>query len=248
MQLVERFVQEAAERQCALVCFPESYVPGMRGIDEPIPPHSAPALEAALAQAQLLARRFRTAIILPMDWDHPEAIQNLAMVISADGELLGYQTKNQLDPTEDSIFVPGKTRQLFEVSGIKFGITICHEGFWYPESVRWAACRGASIVFHPQATGSDRTGCRLTEWQGRENPRYEHAMMCRALENEIYFAGINYAFAFQKAATCVIDPAGDCIAYQPYGEPGLLVVEIDASRATGSRASRYNALALDSVR
>jgi predicted amidohydrolase len=248
MQWVERFVQEAAERHCALVCFPESYVPGMRGIDEPIPPHSAPALEAALAQAQLLARRFRTAIVLPMDWDHPEGIQNVAMVISAEGELLGYQTKNQLDPTEDSIFVPGKTRRLFEVSGIKFGVTICHEGFWYPESVRWAACRGASIVFHPQATGSDRTGRRLTEWQGRENPRYEHAMMCRALENEIYFAGINYAFSFQKAATCVVAPDGDCATYQPYGEAGLMVVEIDPSRATGRRASRYNALAFDSAR
>jgi predicted amidohydrolase len=214
-------------------------------MDEPVPPHSAQALEAALAQARVLARSFRTAIILPMDWDHPDGIQNLAMVISAKGELLGCQTKNQLDPTEDAIFVPGKTRRLFEVSGVTFGITICHEGFWYPESVRWAARRGASIVFHPQATGSDRTGRRLTEWRAQSNGYFEQAMTCRAVENEIYFASINYAFAFQKSATCVVAPTGDCIAYQPYGEAGLLVAEIDPERATRRLALRYNPLAID---
>jgi len=241
-QWVEKFVEEAAERGVALVCFPESYLPGMRGMDEPIGPHSPQALEAARAQAQLLAQRFHTAIILPMDWDHPEGIQNLAMVISPEGELLGHQTKNQLDPTEDDIFVPGNARQLFEISGVTFGITICHEGFWYPESVRWAAKRGASIVFHPQATGSNRTGRRLTEWRGKDNGNYEHAIVCRAVENEIYFASINYAFAFQKSATCVVAPTGDCVAYQPYGEAGLLVVEIDPERATRRLALRDKGL------
>jgi len=239
MQWVERFVNEAVDRRAALVCFPESYVPGMRGIDEPIPPHSAPALEAALEHAQALARANHIAIVLPMDWDHPKGIQNLAMVISPEGELQGYQTKNQLDPTEDEIFVPGSKRQLFEVSGITFGITICHEGFWYPESTRWAAARGASIVFHPQATGSDRTGRRLNEWRSQGN-NYEHAMVCRALENGIFFASINYAFAFQKSATCVVAPTGECVAYQQYGEAGLLVVEIDPALATRSLACRFN--------
>ena len=246
MGWVEKFVKEAADKHVALVCFPESYVPGMRGIDEEVPPHSAQALESALEQAQLLAQRFRTAIVLPMDWDHPDGIQNVAMVISAEGELLGHQTKNQLDPTEDAIFVPGKTRQLFEMPGITFGITICHEGFWYPESVRWAAQRGASIVFHPQATGSNRTGRRLAAWQGQGNGRYEQAIMCRALENEIYFASINYAFAFQKSATCVVAPTGERVAYQPYGEAGLLVAEIDPEQATRRLALRYKPALYDS--
>jgi hypothetical protein len=32
---------------------------------------------------------------------------------------------------------------------LTFGVTICYEGFRYPETVRWAARRGAHIVFHP---------------------------------------------------------------------------------------------------
>ena len=247
MGWVEKFVEEAAEKGVALVCFPESYVPGMRGMDEEVPPHSARALEAALAQAQLLARSFRTAIVLPMDWDHPDGIQNLAMVISAEGELLGHQTKNQLDPTEDDIFVPGSTRQLFEVSGVTFGIAICHEGFCYPESVRWAAQRGASIVFHPQATGSNKTGRSLTRWRGQGNPYFEDAMMLRALENNIYFASINYAWAFQKSATCVVGPTGECVACQPYNTAGLIVVEIDPEQATRKLALRHRPLPGDSL-
>lgn len=54
--------------------------------------------------------------------------------------------------------------RLFKINGLVFGIAICHEGFRYPETVRWAASLGARIVFHPHCTGSDRTGVTLTQW------------------------------------------------------------------------------------
>jgi predicted amidohydrolase len=241
LRYVEQFLSEAAKQRVDLVCFPESFLPGMRGIDEDVAPHSPRDLEFALSQVQQFARRWRTALILPMDWDDPAGILNIAFVISAEGKLLGRQTKNQLDPSEDAIFVAGNTRQVFEVAGVRFGISICHEGFRYPETVRWAAVQGASIVFHPHCTGSNKAGQLPIEWQGKTNGYYEHAMTCRALENEIYFASVNYAFAFQKSATCVVSPQGECISYQPYGQPGLLVVDIDPARATRSLAVRYNA-------
>lgn len=34
--------------------------------------------------------------------------------------------------------MPGETRQIFEAGGVRFGIAICHEGWRYPETVRWA--------------------------------------------------------------------------------------------------------------
>ncbi|HLL77141.1 MAG TPA: carbon-nitrogen hydrolase family protein, partial [Pyrinomonadaceae bacterium] len=151
----------------------------------------------------------------------------------------GHQTKNQLDPTEDQFYVPGRARRLFEIDGLKFGVAICHEGFRYPETVRWAAARGAKVVFHPHCTGSDRTGVSLKRWGAAEAPYYEKAMMCRGLENTIYFASVNYAFRYQESATCVISPSGECAAYLPYGEEGVLVQEIDVDAATGLLASRY---------
>jgi predicted amidohydrolase len=241
MECVERFVREASERRAAIVCFPESYIPGYRCIDELVAPHSAEALQAALEHALALARRWSVAVILPMDSDHADGIQNVAAVISSEGALLGCQTKNQLDPSEDRTYVPGNKRQLFEVSGIKFGVSICHEGFRYPESVRWAARRGASIVFHPHCAGSNRIGQRPKEFRGRDNRYYEQAMMCRALENTIFFASVNYAFAFQESATCIVGPTGDCLGYQAYGESGLLVADLDPAQATRHLALRYNA-------
>jgi predicted amidohydrolase len=239
VEQVETYIAQAAARRVALLCFPESFVPGMRGIDEPVAPHSAAGLASALNRTCSAARHAGIAVILPMDLDRDGKIQNAAAVIGPEGELRGYQTKNQLDPCEDAIFIPGHDRRLFELAGVTFGIAICHEGFRYPESVRWAAVRGASLVFHPHCTGSNHTGRKLTTWRGPDNGYYEHAMMCRAMENNIYFASINYAFAFQESATCMIAPSGELVAAQPYGEAGLLVVDIPA-RADRRLALRYN--------
>jgi predicted amidohydrolase len=153
--------------------------------------------------------------------------------------LLGVQTKNQLDPTEDQYYVPGDGRQLFEINGTKFGVAICHEGWRYPETVRWAAVRGAKIVFHPHHTGSDHRGVRLSEWGSAAAPYCEKAMMMRSIENAIHFASVNYALRFQESATSLIDPSGRCQAYLPYGQEGVLVQPVDPEKATGSLAMRY---------
>lgn len=151
----------------------------------------------------------------------------------------GIKHKNQLDPSEDRFYVPGSGRRTFEVDGVTFGIAICHEGWRYPETVRWAASRGAKIVFHPQHTGTMRDGVRLTQWGSPEAPYYERAMMMRSIENTIYFASVNYALSFQESATSLIAPSGECQAHLPYGQEGVLVHAIDLDAATGLLARRY---------
>lgn len=135
--------------------------------------------------------------------------------------------------------MPGNTRRLFQINGLKFGVVICHEGWRYPETVRWAAVRGAKIVFHPHHTGSDLTGVRPAQWGAADGSYYEKAMMLRSIENTIYFASVNYALRFQESATSLIDPWGQCQAYLPYGQEGLLVQAINAKAATGLLAARY---------
>jgi len=105
--------------------------------------------------------------------------------------------------------------------------------------VRWAAVRGAKIVFHPHQTGSDREGIRLTHWGSPDAPYYEKAMMMRSIENTIYFASVNYALRFQESATSLISPSGRCQAYLPYGQEGVLVQEVKLDEATGLLAHRY---------
>jgi len=236
---IERCLSDAAARGAEIVCFPEAYLPGLRGQDFAVFPFDQAQHDRAIQAVSELTRTHSIATVLGIERIAPQGRQIAACVIDARGQVLGYQTKNQLDPTEDRFYVPGDERRLFEINGVKFGVAICHEGFRYPETVRWAAVRGARIVFHPHCTGTHSDGIRLTQWGAAGSPYYEQAMMMRSRENTIYFASVNYALPFQESATSLIGPSGECQAHLPYGEEGVLVQAIDIEAATGLLASRY---------
>ena len=236
---IGRLLADASARGAEIICFPEAYLPGLRGQDFDVFPFDRAQQERALEAVTELARVHAIAVVLCMERLAPEGRQIAAYVFDAQGQIQGYQTKNQLDPTEDRFYVPGTTRRLFEINGVKFGVAICHEGWRYPETVRWAAVRGAKIVFHPQHTGTEKAGVRLTQWGAADGPYYEKAMMMRSRENTIYFASVNYALRFQESATSLIAPSGECQAFLPYGEEGVLVQAINPDEATGLLAARF---------
>ena len=236
---VKSLVSNASAQGAEIVCFPEAYLPGLRGQDFDVPSFDRQLEAHVLEQASQWSRTYAVATILGMERITDTGRQVVAVVIDANGCVQGHQTKNQLDPTEDPFYVPGHTRRLFEINGVKFGVAICHEGWRYPETVRWAAMRGAKIVFHPQLTGYQRDGVRLTQWASADAPYYEQAMMMRSRENTIYFASVNYALRFQESATAVINPSGECQAYLPYGQEGVLVQTVDIEKATGVLARRF---------
>lgn len=236
---VKRMLAEASGQGAEIICFPEAYLPGLRGQDFDVLPFGHAEQERVLQTVAQWARAYCIATILGMERLTDAGRQIVAAVFDAQGQVQGYQTKNQLDPSEDQFYVPGTTRQLFEVNGVKFGVAICHEGWRYPETVRWAAVRGAKIVFHPQHTGTERAGVQLMQWGAADSPYYEKAMMMRSRENTIYFASVNYALRFQESATSLIAPSGECQAYLPYGQEGVLVQAINIEEATGLLAARY---------
>jgi predicted amidohydrolase len=240
IETARRFLAEAAAQDVAIVCFPEAYIPGLRGFDFPVPPHDQCRQQEALEEIRAAAREHHVAVVMGMEWDSAAGLLNVAFVISRAGEIEGYQAKNQIPLEEAPYYVPDGQRRLFAVDGVPFGITICHEGWRYPEAVRWAATRGARLVFHPQLTGSDTSGATIERWGDPNSPYYEKAMLMRSVENTIYFASVNYAMRYQDSATSVIGPEGDCLAYVPYWQEQLLVHDVDLSLATGLMARRYN--------
>src|SRR4051812_38248957 len=239
LEQVHRFMAEAAARGAAIVCFPENYIPGLRGVGFEGPPFE-PADEARVIDAVgRRAGQLGIATILGAEHIAPAGRQIAAFVFDARGMLQGIQVKTQLDPTENRYYVPGESRRMFEVDGVPFGIAICHEGFRYPESVRWAATRGAKIVFHPHCAVAERACVLPAEWGAKDSAYYEKAMMMRSIENTIYFASVNYALQYPESATSVIDPSGRCVAYLPYGQEGVLIENIDLDKATGLIAKRF---------
>jgi predicted amidohydrolase len=241
LDTLDRVLADAAKQQVAIVCFPETYIPGLRGFDFVVPPLDQARQEAALERIRQSCATHGVAAIVGMEWETELGAHNAAVVVNRDGTVQGWQTKNQLPLEEAPYYVADGKRQLFSVDEVPFGITICHEGWRYPEATRWAAARGAKIVFHPQLTGSDTSGPTLTRWGDPDNPYYEKAMLMRSIENTVYFASVNYAFAYPESATSVIGPEGDLLAYLPYRADGLLVYDIDLDAATGLIASRYDA-------
>jgi predicted amidohydrolase len=239
LEKVRAMMGEAAARGAGVVCFPEAFLPGLRGQDFEVGAFDPEDYDRVVDAVSGWSRANAIAAIVGTERPTGTGRENVAVVLGARGERLGFQAKNQLDPSEDPHYAPGHGRRLFEVGGLAFGIAICHEGWRYPETVRWAAVRGARIVFHPQLTGSDRAGTRPVKWGDPESAYYEKAMMCRGLENTIYFASVNYALRFPESATSLIDPSGRCQASLPYGEEGVLVQEIDPDAATGLLARRY---------
>lgn len=236
---LRHFLSEASDQGAEIVCFPEAWLPGLRGQDFDVLPFGQADQDRLLRSVAEWTREFRVAAIVGTERLTDSGRQIVAAVFDARGRSLGSQTKNQLDPSEDRFYIPGDSRRLFEVNGVKFGVAICHEGWRYPETVRWAAVRGAKIVFHPQHTGAERQGVRLAQWGAADGPYYEKAMLLRSKENTIYFASVNYALNFPESATSLIDPTGACQAHLPYGTEGLLVQSIDVDRATGLLARRF---------
>ncbi|MEM7347270.1 MAG: carbon-nitrogen hydrolase family protein [Chloroflexota bacterium] len=236
---IDRCMMIASEQHAEIICFPEAYLPGLHGVGIDVLHYDQEQQTKLLGSISAKAKSYQIATIMSManvvGTDH----QIAAFVFDSQGKLLGHQAKTQIDPSEDPYYIPGNSRHLFEINGVKLGVAICHEGWRYPETVRWAATRGAKIVFHPMHAGSDDEGVKLTSWGTADAPYYEKAMICRSIENTIYFASVNYALNYQEAATSLITPTGELQAHLPYGEEGVLVQKIDLDKATGLIAYRF---------
>ena len=110
---IGRLLSEASAQGARVVCFPEAYLPGLRGQDFEVLPFERKDEERILQAVSALARQHAVSTILGMERLTDGGRQIAAVVIDAQGRIQGYQTKNQLDPSEDRFYVPGHARRLF---------------------------------------------------------------------------------------------------------------------------------------
>ncbi len=238
VERVLRALPEAASAGARLVCFPEAYVPGYPWGERRPGLVSAAFLADAHATIARAAARNNLAVVLGTERYVADKPRLTALVIEPNGDVAGFQDKVQLDPSEDARYEPGSERQIFELDGVRFGVVICHEGFRYPETVRWAARRGAQVVFHPFYDEAVPGAFQPTEFADARNTFHEKSMLCRAAENSVFFAAVNCASAGSPTTSAVVRPDGSLLCYQPYGQAGLLVCDIDLAQATGLLAGR----------
>jgi predicted amidohydrolase len=236
--LAEQAIERAAVEQADIICFPECFVPGYRGMGKRVPPPDGAFLERAWAAVAAAAKRANVAVVLGTERLIDDGLRITALVVNRDGTIAGWQDKVQLDPSEDGLYSPGTGRHVFQAGALTFGVAICHEGWRYPETVRWAARHGAHLVFHPHLHEAEPGSYRPSSFGDPLNTFHEKAALCRAAENTCFFATVNCSSEGSGTTSAVARPDGTLLAYQPYGKRGLLVVDIELSEATRLLATR----------
>lgn len=240
--LAEQAIAQAGVDRAGLICFPECFTPGYRGMGKVVPPPDPAFLERAWSAIAASAAKAGVAVILGTERIVNDALFATALVINRDGTIAGFQDKVQIDPSEEGTYTPGSGRRIFQCGPLVFGIAICHEGWRYPETVRWAAQRGAHIVFHPHFHQAEPGSYMPSTFADPANSFHEKAVLCRAAENTCYVATVNFASAGSPTTSAVVRPDGTLLSYQPYGTEGLLIADIDITAATGLLASRYKTI------
>jgi len=238
VRLAKEAIADAGIQGADIICFPECFVPGYRLRAKPIPPPDEAFLDRAWQDIAAAAASANVAVVLGTERVVDDGLRISALVIDRDGTVAGFQDKVQLDPSEDATYSPASARRVFHTGPLTFGVAICHEGWRYPETVRWAVRHGAQLVFHPHVHEAEPGGYRPATFADPANTFHEKAILCRAAENTCYVATVNCASAGSPTTSAVVRPDGTLMAYQPYGEPGLLVADIDLIAATRLLATR----------
>ena len=245
--LAERAIADAAHAGARLVAFPECFVPGYRSSDRKGLPPDPSFLDEAWSRLASACGRARITAAVGTEHLVDGDLRISVAVFDERGTLAGFQDKVQMAPEENGVYVAARGRRVFQAGDLTFGIAICHEGWRYPETVRWAARHGAQLVLHPHFAWHEEGDFIPTTFADPANSFHEKALLCRAAENTIWVASINYATEGSPTTSAVVRPDGTLHAFQAYGREGLLVADLDRALATGFLASRCRTEAYDAA-
>ena len=226
-----QFLDQAAEKNVQILCFPETQTVGYRvdvaTPDLPVPVEQLHELHEAVAKrcGELgMACILGTEIPLESDPVHGKPY-NSALVISPEGKILGVHHKTRLTPLDAVAYTPGETFETFELFGVKVGVVICFEGFRFAHTTEACVRQGAQLVFHPQNNTT-----RPNDWK---IPVHHAMITTRAAENTVWFASCNVAYPeHQNCRSMIIAPDGLVHAQTELKQEELLLAEIDIALAT----------------
>jgi len=236
-------IREAAGRGAQMVCLQELFRSQyfclqenaeLFALAEPVPGPTTETLGG-------LARELGVVIIGPLfERRAPGVYHNTAVVIDADGGLLGLYRKMHIpdDPLyyEKFYFTPGDLGfPNFDTRYGRLAVLICWDQ-WYPEAARVASLGGAAVLFYPTAIGwhpsekAEHGPAQLEAWRTIQR--------AHAIANGVYVAAVNRVGCEGTpesglefwGSSFVADPFGQVLAEASTGQEETLVVECDPQR------------------
>lgn len=208
------------------------------GLAEPIPGPSTEAL------SKLAAARGIVIVGSLFERRAPGLYHNTAVVIDADGQLLGKYRKMHIpdDPLfyEKFYFTPGDLGfKSFDTRFGRIGVLVCWDQ-WYPEGARLTALSGARILFYPTAIGWHPS--EKAEYGERQHSSWETIQRSHAIANGVYVAVANRIGHEPTPAghpgegiefwgqSFFADPSGQIMARGSVGEEQILLADCDFDR------------------
>src|SRR2546427_5307875 len=104
--LAEQAIAQASIERAGLICFPECFIPGYRGLGKSVPPPDPAFLERAWSAIAAAAAKANVAVVLGTERVVDDALFATALVVYQDGTIAGFQDKVQIDPSEEDIYSP----------------------------------------------------------------------------------------------------------------------------------------------
>lgn len=234
------YIEEAGERGVQILCLQEIFstpyfCPGQSAewydAAEPVP---GPTVE----RMREYAKKFSMVMIVPVfEKEQAGVLYNTAVVIDADGSVLGKYRKNHIPHTsgfwEKFFFRPGNLGYpVFQTKYCKVGVYICYDRH-FPEGARILGLNGAEIVYNPSATVE---GLSQYLWK-LEQPAHAAA--------NGYFMGCINRVGTEKpwnigrfyGSSYFVDPRGQIFAQASEDNDELLVAEFDLSMIEDVRST-----------
>lgn len=241
-------ISEAADRGAQIVCtqelFRSQYFCQTEDHDnfalaETIPGPTTEALSK-------LAREREIVIIASLfERRAPGMYHNTAVVIDADGTLLGKYRKMHIpdDPLfyEKFYFTPGDLGfKTFQTRYANVGTLVCWDQ-WFPEAARLTALQGAEILFYPTAIGWHPS--EKAEYGERQQQSWETIQRAHAIANGVYVAAVNRVGHEGEPEggiefwghTFVSDPSGQVVAQAGEQNEEVLIVKVDLAKVETTR-------------
>jgi predicted amidohydrolase len=180
LELIRRFIAEAARAGSDVVLFPEC---ALTGYNVDFHQLARVATENALKAVAQAARAHRCNVLLGSPTCTRGRWFNSLLVFDRQGRETFRYHKIHLTPRDAEVFTPGDAVALFRLDGVPCTAIICHERR-YPELVRLPVMMGAQIVFHPNA-GLDALAVSRAKRGGRDG------IAVRAFENQVFYVFAN---------------------------------------------------------
>ena len=239
-----RRIRLAAEGGARIVCvqelfrsryFPQAEDTAAFSLAEPVPGPTT-------ARLCPLARELEVVIVASIfEARAPGVYHNTALVIDADGEIVGKYRKMHIpdDPGfyEKFYFTPGDLGfRTFHTRHARVAVLICWDQ-WFPEAARLASLGGAEIIFYPTAIGwgaGEIRAERRTQLEAWELVQRSHAVT-----NGVYVAAVNRVGREGNITfwgnSFAADPAGRVLARAERNRPETLLVDCDLGAIAEAR-------------